>query len=104
MGDCGQVHDEIGRATEGGVDGEGVFKGRVGEDVVMPRFSRVTTAAPERRAMSRQMSEPEGARAECGNVRPNASAMTWLVAAVPRNWQPPPGEAQALQPASAASA
>ena len=28
---------------------------------------------------------------------------TWDVAAVPKNWQPPPGEAQAWQPSSAAS-
>ena len=34
---------------------------------------------------------------------PSASATTWDVAAVPRNWQPPPGEAQARQPSSAAS-
>ena len=34
---------------------------------------------------------------------PRASPTTCAVAAVPRNWQPPPGEAQARQPTSAAS-
>ena len=40
--------------------------------------------------------------AECGSDRPSASPTTCDVAAVPRNWQPPPGEAQARQPSSAA--
>ena len=53
--------------------------------------------------MSSQTGWPEGARAECGSDRPRASATTCDVAAVPRNWQPPPGEAQARQPSSAAS-
>ena len=42
--------------------------------------------------MSSQIGWPEGASAECGRDRPSASATTWLVAAVPRNWQPPPGD------------
>ncbi len=41
--------------------------------------------------MSSQIGWPEGARAECVTARPSASATTWLVPAVPRNWQPPPG-------------
>ena len=53
--------------------------------------------------MSSQIGWPDGASAECGSASPSASATTWLVAAVPRNWQPPPGEAQARQPSSAAS-
>ena len=53
--------------------------------------------------MSSQIGWPEGARAACGSVRPSASATTCDVAAVPRNWQPPPGLAQARQPSSAAS-
>ncbi len=53
--------------------------------------------------MSSQMGWPEGASAECGKAMPSASATTCGVAAVPRNWQPPPGLAQARQPSSAAS-
>ena len=53
--------------------------------------------------MSRQIGWPEGASAAWGSVMPSASATTCDVAAVPRNWQPPPGLAQARQPSSAAS-
>ena len=62
-----------------------------------------TRAWAERRAISSQMGWPEGARAAWVTVRPSASATTWLVPAVPRNWQPPPGEAHARQASSAAS-
>ena len=48
-----------------------------------------------RRATSSQIGWPDGASAACGTVSPSASATTWAVAAVPRNWQPPPGVAQA---------
>ena len=41
--------------------------------------------------MSSQIGWPEGASAACGSVSPSASATTCDVAAVPRNWQPPPG-------------
>src|SRR3984885_2435542 len=70
----------------------------------VPRLSRRMRrmARAERRAASSQMGWPEGPRAECGRARPRASAMTCEVAAVPRNWQPPPGVAQARQPISAA--
>ncbi len=53
--------------------------------------------------MSSQMGWPEGASAECGRAMPRASPTTCEVAAVPRNWHPPPGVAQARQSASAAS-
>ena len=53
--------------------------------------------------MSSQMGWPEGASAECGSDMPSASPTTCEVAAVPRNWQPPPGEAQARHRPSAAS-
>ena len=53
--------------------------------------------------MSSQIGWPDGASAECGSARPSASATTCEVAAVPRNWQPPPGEPHARQPSSAAS-
>ena len=45
---------------------------------------------------------PEGPSAEWGSDRPSASATTCEVAAVPRNWHPPPGVAQVRQPTSAA--
>ena len=50
--------------------------------------------------MSSQIGWPEGASAECPSDRPSASPITCEVAAVPRNWQPPPGDAQARQPSS----
>ena len=53
--------------------------------------------------MSSQMACPDGASAECASDMPSASPTTCDVAAVPRNWQPPPGDAHARQPASAAS-
>ena len=46
---------------------------------------------------------PEGRGPRAAGSCPSASATTWAVAAVPRNWQPPPGLAQARQPSSAAS-
>ena len=60
-------------------------------------------ARAERTARSSQIGFPDGASAECSTASPSASATTWLVAAVPKNWQPPPGVAQAWQPRSAAS-
>ncbi len=65
--------------------------------MAMPRASSASSARAERRAMSSQTGCPEGASAECGSDRPSASPTTCEVAAVPRNWQPPPGEAQARQ-------
>ena len=53
--------------------------------------------------MSSHTGCPEGASALCSTDSPSASATTCEVAAVPRNWQPPPGDAQARQPISAAS-
>ena len=61
-----------------------------------------SSARAERRAASSQIGWPEGASAVCGSDRPSASPTTCDVAAVPRNWQPPPGLAQARQPTSAA--
>ena len=52
--------------------------------------------------MSSQIGCPEGASALCGSESPSASPTTCEVAAVPRNWQPPPGDPQARQPSSAA--
>ena len=68
----------------------------------MPRDSRFMSARAERRAMSSQIGWPDGASAEWPSDRPSASPTTCEVAAVPRNWQPPPGDAQARQPRSAA--
>ncbi len=70
--------------------------------MAMPRVSSASNARAERRAMSSQMAWPEGASAACPSAIPKASATTCEVAAVPRNWQPPPGDAQARQPRSAA--
>ena len=63
------------------------------------RARRGPTAA----RVSSQIGWPDGASAECGSDRPSASPTTCDVAAVPRNWQPPPGEPHARQPSSAAS-
>ena len=71
--------------------------------IVTPRASSWQRARAERTAMSVQTGWPEGARAECASAIPSASPTTCDVAAVPRNWHPPPGEAQARQPSSAAS-
>ena len=68
-----------------------------------PRFSNSKTARADCTAMSRHTSWPDGASAECGSDRPSASPTTCDVAAVPRNWQPPPGVPHARQPRSAAS-
>lgn len=70
---------------------------------LMPRRACSKSARALRRAASSQIGCPLGASAECGKAKPSASATTWLVAAVPKNWQPPPGEAQARQPRAAAS-
>ena len=67
-----------------------------------PRRESDTSARAERRAMSTQIGWPDGASAEWGSDSPSASPTTCEVAAVPRNWQPPPGEPHARQPRSAA--
>ena len=69
----------------------------------IPRAARATSARAERRAASTHTGWPEGASAAWGSARPSASPTTCEVAAVPRNWQPPPGEPHARQPSSAAS-
>ena len=71
--------------------------------IFRPRASSASAARAERRAISSQMGCPEGASAECGSDMPSASPTTCEVAAVPRNWQPPPGVAQARQRFSAAA-
>src|SRR4051812_178 len=68
------------------------------------RFLCISSRAEaERRARSSQMGCPEGVRAEWASDIPSASPTTCDVAAVPRNWHPPPGDAHALHPSSAAS-
>ena len=62
-----------------------------------------STFTAVRRATSSQIGWPEGASAACSTVSPSPSATTCALAAVPKNWQPPPGEAHARQPSSAAS-
>ncbi len=70
--------------------------------VWMPRRSSSSTARADRRAISLQIGCPDGANAACVNVNPSASPTTCDVAAVPRNWQPPPGDAHARHRFSAA--
>src|ERR1017187_1259755 len=60
-------------------------------------------ARADRGAISVQMGWPEGESAEWASDMPRASPTTWEVAAVPRNWQPPPGVAQARQSISEAA-
>ena len=52
--------------------------------------------------MSSQIGSPDGLSALCGSAIPNASATTCDVAAVPKNWHPPPDEPQARHPIAAA--
>ena len=105
MGDRRHVQQQIGGAAEGRVDDHGVFDRGVGEDVV--RANVELMQAQDGAGGAAGGVEPDGlARRGEGGVRqgtgPRASAMTCAVAAVPRNWQPPPGVAQARQPISAA--
>ena len=106
VGDRGDVDEQVRRAAERRVDEHRVLDRLVREHVVeRAPVARhwPCTACAVRRATSSQIGWPDGASAACGTVRPSASATTCEVAAVPRNWQPPPGEAQARQPRSAAS-
>ena len=50
--------------------------------------------------MSNHAGVPLGESAAWVMASPRASETTWDVPAVPRNWQPPPGDAQARQPTS----
>ena len=76
---------------------------RISASSAILRSASCAKARALRWAMSSQIGWPLGARAEWGSDIPSASPTTWLVAAVPRNWQPPPGLAQARQPNSAAA-
>jgi len=69
----------------------------------IPLDSKRLRARAERRPKSSQISWPEGTSAEWGSDMPSASPTTWDVAAVPRNWQPPPGVAHVWQASSEAS-
>lgn len=70
---------------------------------MIPCLHKFNAALAEALAISCHTGSPEGASAECGMASPRPSATTCDVPAVPRNWQPPPEEAQALQPARRAS-
>ena len=87
MRDGGQMKNEIGRATERGVNDHRVLEGLLRQNVSDPHAGgfHERTARADRRAISNQIGWPEGARAECGRDIPRASATTWDVAAVPRN-------------------
>jgi len=71
--------------------------------IVTPRAAMSSTARALRRAISSQIGWPDGASAECGNASPRASATTWALAAVPRKWHPPPGDAHTRHPSTLAS-
>ena len=75
-----------------------VSTSRIPRPSACSRFS----ARALRVAASSQTGWPEGASAVCGSESPRPSPTTCAVAAVPKNWQPPPGEAHARQPISAA--
>ena len=64
--------------------------------------ARRCSAAAERLASSSQTGSPDGASALCGSASPRPSATTCEVAAVPRNWHPPPDDPHARQPMVAA--
>ena len=70
--------------------------------IVMPPNAIRDNARADRVAMSSQIGWPDGASAACGSDMPSASPTTCEVAAVPRNWQPPPGDPHVRQPCSAA--
>ena len=67
-----------------------------------PRPCSLSRASADRRPSSNHDGSPDGASALCGRASPSASATTCDVAAVPRNWHPPPAEPQARHPISAA--
>ena len=78
----------------------------VGEDV--PRRQPAAAPAAARRGPSggpcrARSAGPTAPAPSAAASGPSASPTTCDVAAVPRNWQPPPGLAQARQPSSAAS-
>ena len=89
----------------GRVDGHRVADRAVGDHVAHGQAQRRSAAARRARSAAPRRARSAGPRAPsavCGSARPSASATTCAVAAVPRNWQPPPGDAQARQPISAA--
>ena len=67
---------------------------------LMPRFSAMTRARAERTATSNHAGVPLGDSAAWVMASPRASDTTCDVPAVPRNWQPPPGDAHARHPTS----
>ena len=72
--------------------------------VVRPRASQARPArAPSGGPCRARSAGPTGPAPRAAATGPSASPTTCDVAAVPRNWQPPPGEAHARQPSSAAS-
>ena len=70
--------------------------------IEMPSRCSRCSATAERVASSSQTGSPDGASALCGSAMPSASATTCDVAAVPRNWHPPPDDPHARQPIVAA--
>ena len=86
---------QVRRAAERGVDEHRVLDRLVGEHVAERPALRATGRAPpaavRRRDVEPDRAAPTARAPRAGTVRPSASATTCAVAAVPRNWQPPPG-------------
>ena len=101
MRDRRDVQDEVRRSAEGGVRDHRVAQRGVGEDVAhreAARLQRHQRAARTGAPCRARSGVPMAPSAEWPSDRPSASPTTCDVAAVPRNWQPPPGDAQARQP------
>ena len=87
------MDQEVRRAAEGGVHEHRVLERLGGEHfteraTIVPLLVHGVGGAPSH---VQPDGCPDGASAAWGTVSPNASATTCAVAAVPRNWQPPPG-------------
>ena len=76
---------------------------RMSRIVDAARFEAQQRRAPSAGPCRARSAGPTGRAPSAAATCPSASATTCAVAAVPRNWQPPPGDAQARQPSSAAS-
>ncbi len=103
--DRGHVQHEIGRTAERGVADEGIVDRIVRENVARRGARGVECEQSAGRATGDVAPDFRTGRRERRVRQRQAERLgtTWLVAAVPMNWQgPPPGEPQALQPISAA--
>ncbi len=103
---AGQVQDQVRRAAKRRVRHHRVVHRGVGQDVFHPDAASARAPSARGRTVApcpARWDARTGASAEWPSDMPSASPITCDVAAVPRNWQPPPGEAQARHPSSDAS-